>query len=87
MGVRNLSYISEQLLAYGKPPSTPVALIHWGTTTNQQTMTGTLATIAEVAKNAQVKNPSMIIVGEVVQLREKINWFEPMLQSLEEANV
>lgn len=87
MGVRNLSYISEQLLAYGKSPSTPVALIHWGTTTNQQTMTGTLATIAEVAKNAQVKNPSMIIVGEVVQLREKINWFEPMLQSLEEANV
>ncbi len=76
MGVGNLSYISEQLTKYGRPASTPVALIHWGTTKDQQTVTGTLETIVEIAKREEIKNPSMIIVGEVVRLREEIQWFE-----------
>lgn len=76
MGVGNLPYISEQLTKYGRPASTPVALIHWGTTKDQQTVTGTLETIVEIAKREEIKNPSMIVVGEVVRLREEIQWFE-----------
>ncbi|OZI10734.1 uroporphyrinogen-III C-methyltransferase [Bacillaceae bacterium SAS-127] len=76
MGVKNLPYIQEQLLANGKSADTPAALIHWGTTTIQRTVTGTLGTIDEVAKQSAMTNPSMIIIGDVVKLREKIQWFQ-----------
>jgi uroporphyrin-III C-methyltransferase len=76
MGVGNLPYICQQLTKYGRPESTPVALVHWGTTEAQYTITGTLSTIVEIAKSSDIKNPSMIIVGEVVKLRDKIQWFE-----------
>lgn len=81
MGVGNLSYICQQLMKYGKAANTPVALIHWGTTTAQQTITGTLATIVEIVRASDIKNPSMIVVGEVVTLREKLQWFEENGQS------
>jgi len=76
MGVGNLPYICEQLTKHGRPETTPVALVHWGTTEAQYTITGTLSTIVEIARESEIKNPSMIIVGEVVKLREKIQWFE-----------
>ncbi len=76
MGVGNLPYICEQLLENGKPAHTPVALIHWGTTEVQRTVTGTLETIVDIVKNEQIANPSMIVVGDVVNVREKIQWFE-----------
>lgn len=76
MGVGNLPYITEQLTKFGRSKETPVALVHWGTTSKQQTITGTLETIVGIAKETQIQNPSMIIVGEVVKLREKIKWFE-----------
>jgi len=76
MGVGNLPYICEQLIKHGRPENTPVALVHWGTTEAQYTITGTLSTIVEIARESEIKNPSMIIVGEVVKLREKIQWFE-----------
>ncbi|MGG2066460.1 uroporphyrinogen-III C-methyltransferase [Bacillus sp. S14(2024)] len=76
MGVSNLSYICEQLLKHGKSEHTPVAMIEWGTTASQRTITGTLGTIVSVAENEQVQNPSMIVIGEVVRFREKIHWFE-----------
>lgn len=76
MGVGNLPYICEQLTKYGKSIDTPVALIHWGTTDVQRTVTGTLNTIVNIVKNEQIENPSMIIIGEVVNVREKIQWFE-----------
>lgn len=76
MGIRNLKYISEQLMTEGKSKDTPVALIHYGTTINQRTVTGTLEKIHEVAEREQVKNPSIIVVGEVVRLREQLKWFE-----------
>ncbi|WP_257348477.1 uroporphyrinogen-III C-methyltransferase [Pseudalkalibacillus decolorationis] len=78
MGVGNLPYICGQLLKNGRDASTPVALIHWGTVDEQQTVTGTLETIVDIVKRNEIKNPSMIIVGEVVRLREKISWFEQM---------
>lgn len=76
MGVGNLPYICEQLISGGRTGSSPVAVVHWGTTGSQQTVTGTLTTIEEIVKNSEIKNPSMIIVGEVVKLREDIQWFE-----------
>lgn len=75
MGVGNLPYICGQLLAYGKDENTPVAIVEWGTTINQRTITGTLGTIVTISQKEAVQNPSMIIIGEVVRFREKIKWF------------
>ncbi|MCM3720601.1 MULTISPECIES: uroporphyrinogen-III C-methyltransferase [Solibacillus] len=80
MGVGNLPYICRQLLTYGRDASTPVALVHMGTFEQQQTITGTLGTIVDIARANDVKNPSIIIVGEVVALREKIAWYEQTVQ-------
>ncbi|MEG6615465.1 uroporphyrinogen-III C-methyltransferase [Peptococcaceae bacterium 1198_IL3148] len=76
MGMGNLPYICEKLIRYGRSPETPVALIRWGTRPEQRTLVGTIADIAEKAKQAEFKNPAVIIVGEVVKLREKLAWFE-----------
>lgn len=73
MGVKRLSEICELLIQYGRSSETPVALVHMGTSKQQMTVTGTLDTIQERAHHIQ--NPAMIIVGEVVKMREKINWF------------
>lgn len=76
MGVGNLPYIQQQLLQYGRDAQTPVALIHWGTCAQQKTVIGTLATIVDVVQQEEIQNPSMIVIGKVVTLREKIQWFE-----------
>ncbi|WP_261129017.1 uroporphyrinogen-III C-methyltransferase [Bacillus sp. Marseille-Q3570] len=80
MGVKNLPYICAQLTKHGRPSETPVALVHWGTIGEQQTVTGTLETIVDVVEQNEIKNPSMIIVGEVVRLRDKLNWFERLIE-------
>lgn len=79
MGVSNLPYIKQKLVKYGKDPTTPVAVIHWGTTDVQSTVTGTLENIYDLVKQQNITNPSMIIVGEVVNLRNKLSWYEDML--------
>nr|WP_106780531.1 uroporphyrinogen-III C-methyltransferase [Lysinibacillus timonensis] len=84
MGVGNLPYITNELMKYNRHPQTPVALIHWGTTEQQKTVTGTLETIVEIARKEDIQNPSMIIVGEVVKMRDKISWFEQSQQRLQE---
>ncbi|MCJ8500660.1 uroporphyrinogen-III C-methyltransferase [Desulfatitalea alkaliphila] len=76
MGVKNLPHIVDRLLANGRRPDTPVALVRWGTTAQQQTVTGTLADIAERVRAAGLKAPAIIVVGEVVGLREQLQWFE-----------
>ncbi|MBU8688214.1 uroporphyrinogen-III C-methyltransferase [Priestia megaterium] len=76
MGVRNLPYICQQLMKHGKTSATPIALIHWGTCADQRTVTGTLGTIVDIVKEEQIENPSMIIVGEVVNFHDRLNWFE-----------
>ncbi len=76
MGVKNLPFICDSLLKYGKDPDTPVALIYWGTTSEQRTVTGTLRTIVGIVSAKKVENPSMIIIGEVVELRKQIAWFQ-----------
>lgn len=74
MGVKKLPHIRHMLLKHGRSAQTPVALVYLGTSEFQETVTGTLDNILEVA--AHVKNPAMIIVGEVVNLRERISWFK-----------
>ena len=76
MGIKNLPVIVEKLIRYGRDPKTPVAIVRWASTPEQQSVVGTLSTIEEVAREAGIKPPSLIIVGEVVKLRETINWFE-----------
>jgi uroporphyrinogen III methyltransferase / synthase len=76
MGVKNLPRIVEKLTAHGRPAQTPVALVRWGTTTAQQTVTGTLATIVDIVREAGIKAPAIIVVGEVVGLRDTLKWFE-----------
>jgi uroporphyrinogen III methyltransferase/synthase len=76
MGVKNLSLIAKNLIKNGRDPQTDVAIIRWGTTSKQQTLTGKLADIAEKATEAGIKHPAVIVVGDVVSLREKLQWFE-----------
>ena len=76
MGVKNLPSIVKHLTQNGRSVDTPVALIRWGTTTKQQTVTGTLKSIVAQVQKAQLKAPAIIVVGEVVRLRDTLRWFE-----------
>jgi uroporphyrinogen III methyltransferase / synthase len=76
MGVGNLYAIAERLMDNGRDPATPVAVIRRGTGPDQQTLVGILENIAELAEESGMKPPAIIVVGEVVRLREKLEWFE-----------
>lgn len=76
MGAERIGRISEALLAHGMPAETPVAMIRWGTTGQQQSIEGTLANIESLAAEAQMTAPAVTVVGDVVKLRPKLNWFE-----------
>lgn len=76
MGMKNLPVIAENLMACGRSPETPVALVRWGTRPEQEVLTGTLADIAEKARKAGFKPPAVTVVGEVVRLRERLRWFD-----------
>ena len=75
MGIRHLREITEQLIAVGRSAETPVAVLRWGTYESQQVVTGTLATIAGIAAAESVRPPSIIVIGEVVQLQKSLSWF------------
>lgn len=79
MGVEHLSEIIENLVAHGRGLDTPAAVIEQGTTPNQFVVTGTLADITE--KTRGILPPAILIVGEVVRLREHIDWFNPESQA------
>jgi len=72
-----LSDAARALIDHGLSPATPMALIQQGTTPNQRVWTGTLSTLPLIIKNQAVRPPSLMIVGEVVKLHEKLAWFEP----------
>ncbi len=76
MGVGNLPAIAVRLMAHGRNPATPVAVIRCGTGPDQETLVGTLEDIAELAEENGMKPPAIIVVGEVVRLRERLEWFE-----------
>ena len=76
MGIKNLPHIVHQLRSGGKPADTPAAVIRWGTTAHQQTVIGTLEDIEKKVLAAGLRAPAIIVVGEVVSLRETLKWFE-----------
>ncbi|MBI2311687.1 MAG: uroporphyrinogen-III C-methyltransferase, partial [Betaproteobacteria bacterium] len=77
MGLQGLAVLCRELAAHGLPATTPAAVVQQGTTRKQRVVTGTLETLAGLAREAHVKPPTLIIVGEVVKLREQLGWFEP----------
>ena len=79
MGLVGLPEICKRLIAQGVSPDMPAAVIQQGTTPRQRVVTATLKDLAEKVTEAGIKPPSLTIIGEVVQLREKLNWFEPGL--------
>ncbi len=76
MGVGNLPEIAEQLVAHGRPPKTPVAVIQWGTWPRHRSVRGPLEQIAAVVAQAGLKPPAVTVVGEVVELATSLSWFE-----------
>ena len=76
MGVTHLNEIAGDLIAAGRSGETPAAVIRWGTYEAQQTITGTLSTISDQAKRLGMRPPAVIVVGEVVRMRERLKWFE-----------
>lgn len=76
MGIGNLSHICNKLVENGRNPKTPVAVIQWGTMPLQKTITGDLETIKENVKVSNITNPAIVIVGQVVKLREKVKLFD-----------
>ncbi|MBA1200604.1 uroporphyrinogen-III C-methyltransferase [Pseudomonas capeferrum] len=76
MGLVGLPTICAELIRHGRAPATPAALVQQGTTRNQRVFTGTLADLPALVAQHEVHAPTLVIVGEVVQLREKLAWFE-----------
>lgn len=76
MGVANLPYITQQLMANGRPADTPAAVIRWGTKPEQETLVTTVAKAAEDVAKAGLKPPAIFVVGDVVKLREDLAWFD-----------
>lgn len=76
MGLHGLATVCAKLIEHGLPPDWPAAIVQQGTTPNQRTVTGTLSTLPQLAEAAQLKAPTLIIVGETVTLQDKLSWFE-----------
>ncbi len=78
MGIEKLDAIAGELRTAGMPSRTPVSLVRWATTGAQQTLAGTLENIAERVREAGFKPPAVVVFGDVVALRDKLNWFESL---------
>lgn len=76
MAVKNIELVTQKLIENGRAPDTPVAVIRWGTRPDQVTIVGTLENISKVIKSKEIKPPAVMVVGEVVKLRESLNWYE-----------
>ncbi len=76
MGVEKIEQISKALIDHGMSRETPVALVRWGTTGQQRSVEGTLSTISDVVREQQFSAPAVAVIGEVVTLRQRLNWFE-----------
>ncbi|GAB1234743.1 siroheme synthase CysG [Ferrigenium sp. UT5] len=77
MGLHGLDTLCAKLIEHGLPDSTPIAIVQQGTTQNQRVLTGTLATLPAIAEREKPQAPTLIIIGGVVTLREKLSWFHP----------
>ncbi|MCW9058020.1 MAG: siroheme synthase CysG [Gammaproteobacteria bacterium] len=77
MGLHGVPILSRELVAHGLPADTPVALVQQGTTQHQRVIISTLESLPEDVQKSELKPPTLIIVGEVVRLHEKLDWFRP----------
>ena len=78
MGARKLGLIAENLIQNGRNPKTPIAVVQWGATPRQKTLTGTLETIGSIAKTENIQPPALTVVGKVVDLKSSVDWFETL---------
>jgi uroporphyrinogen III methyltransferase/synthase len=76
MAVKNIALVCKRLMENGRNPETPVAVIRWGTRSNQTTIVGNLKNIPDLVKERDIKPPAVMVVGDVVKLRENLNWYE-----------
>jgi uroporphyrinogen III methyltransferase/synthase len=76
MGTERIGEIAKTLISHGMSSDTAIALVRWGTTGRQQTVAGTLANIQQRMESEKLGPPTVAVIGEVVELREKLNWFE-----------
>ncbi|MGD0229917.1 MAG: uroporphyrinogen-III C-methyltransferase [Syntrophorhabdales bacterium] len=76
MGVKNIEDIAGRLIGHGKSPDTPAALIRWGTRPEQRTIVAPLGEIAGAVREGAIRPPAILVVGEVVRLREALKWYE-----------
>jgi uroporphyrin-III C-methyltransferase/precorrin-2 dehydrogenase/sirohydrochlorin ferrochelatase len=77
MGVHSLARLCAELIAHGLAPTLPAAVVEKGTTPEQRVIAGTLDSLAGLAAAERVRPPALVIVGEVVRLREKLSWYQP----------
>jgi uroporphyrin-III C-methyltransferase/precorrin-2 dehydrogenase/sirohydrochlorin ferrochelatase len=77
MGLLGLPVLCRELVAHGMPGATPAAIVQQGTTNRQRVLIGTLASLPQQAQDAQLKPPTLIIVGDVVRLHDQLKWFDP----------
>jgi len=80
MGLHGVEVLSKKLIEHGRDPATPAALVQQGTTVHQRVYTGALANLPQIVEENDIKPPTLIIVGEVVALQEKLKWFEPLIE-------
>jgi len=76
MAVKNVQLIAQKLIENGRPADTPVAIVRWGTRPDQKTIVGTLEKIGEIVKEKEIRPPAVMIVGDVVKLRDSLKWYE-----------
>ena len=76
MGIKNLPVITAKLMEHGRSPDTPVAVVRWASTPQQRTVEGTLADITRRVREAGIRPPALVVIGEVVRLRSTMDWFE-----------
>lgn len=76
MGVKNIEHIASKLIDNGKPSNTPAAVVRWGTRPDQKTVVGTLGDISSQVKEEHIRPPAVMVVGNVVKLRETLKWYE-----------
>ena len=78
MGIFFIREIAAEIIKYGRAGETPAIAVRWGTRPDQETVAGTLADIADRIAEADMKPPATVIIGDVVALHEKLNWFEKL---------
>ena len=76
MAVKNIDTLTAKLIEHGRRPDTPVAVIRWGTRSDQRTLVSTLKNIAAEVRENEIKPPAVMVIGDVVNLRQELSWYE-----------